>query len=170
MAWSFPAIALLASLLWIDVPFIRQDEKGCGAASIAMVLQYWEAKGYSLQPSVADPERILKQLYSHADEGILASDVVDYLQKQGFNAIPFSGSWQDLQHHVGKGRPLIAALKARSSGLQFHYVVVAGVDSENNLVLVNDPAERKLLKMSKKSFEERWEVTNRWTLLAVPEK
>ena len=28
--------------VWLDVPFVRQEKNGCGAASIAMVMQYWQ--------------------------------------------------------------------------------------------------------------------------------
>ena len=27
--------------VWLDVPFVKQEKDGCGAASIAMVMQYW---------------------------------------------------------------------------------------------------------------------------------
>jgi len=28
--------------VWLDVPFVKQEKNGCGAASIAMVMQYWQ--------------------------------------------------------------------------------------------------------------------------------
>jgi len=28
--------------IWLDVPFVKQEKDGCGAASIAMVMQYWQ--------------------------------------------------------------------------------------------------------------------------------
>ena len=27
--------------VWLDVPFVSQQKDGCGAASVAMVMQYW---------------------------------------------------------------------------------------------------------------------------------
>ena len=30
--------------VWLDVPFVKQEKDGCGAASIAMVMQYWQAQ------------------------------------------------------------------------------------------------------------------------------
>src|ERR1043165_5812507 len=35
------ALGTPASGVWLDVPFIKQEKDGCGAASIAMVMQYW---------------------------------------------------------------------------------------------------------------------------------
>jgi len=29
--------------VWLDVPFVKQEKDGCGAASIAMVMQYGSA-------------------------------------------------------------------------------------------------------------------------------
>jgi uncharacterized protein YvpB len=49
-----------------------------------------------------------------------------------------------------------------------HYVVIAGIDSGQGLVYVNDPAQRKLLKLDRRTFEREWSVPGRWTLLAVP--
>jgi len=48
-------------------------------------------------------------------------------------------------------------------------VVVAGVDPARNLVLINDPARRKLLKIERGVFEKDWSAAERWTLLALPQ-
>jgi len=31
--------------VWLDIPFVKQEKDGCGAASIAMVMQYWQQRG-----------------------------------------------------------------------------------------------------------------------------
>jgi hypothetical protein len=36
----FLIATILAQAGWLDVPFVRQSEEGCGAASIAMVMRY----------------------------------------------------------------------------------------------------------------------------------
>ena len=28
--------------VWLDVPFVKQEKNGCGAASVAMVMQFWQ--------------------------------------------------------------------------------------------------------------------------------
>jgi len=38
------------------------------------------------------------------------------------------------------------------------YVVVAGLDEKRELVLLNDPAQRKLLKEDRSEFEQEWQV------------
>jgi len=47
-------------------------------------------------------------------------------------------------------------------------VVVAGFDQERQLVLLNDPAQRKLLKEDRSRFEQEWKGAGSWTLLALP--
>jgi hypothetical protein len=34
--------------------------------------------------------------------------------------------------------------------------------------MVNDPAQRKLLKQERSKFEKQWSAAGKWTLLAVP--
>ena len=154
--------------VWLDVPFVKQDKNGCGAASIAMVMQYWQQQqGRSEDPN-AEARRIRRALYSDAAHGIYASGMEAYFQRNGYRVFAFRGDWQDLQQHLRKGRPLIVALNP-SSSLPFHYVVVAGLDQERQLVLLNDPAERKLLKEERSRFEREWTSAGSWTLLALPE-
>ena len=154
--------------IWIDVPFVKQETDGCGAASIAMVMQYWQQQqGQPVSP-FAEPDHILHVLHTNTAHGIYASDMERYFQQNGYRTFEFSGEWSFLKRQLEKGRPLIAALKPDSSR-ELHYVVVAGLDEENELVLLNDPAQRKLLKEDRSRFEQKWKATGNWTLLAVPE-
>jgi hypothetical protein len=43
------------------------------------------------------------------------------------------------------------------------------LDPGQGLVLVNDPAQRKLLKQDRSSFERDWSAAGNWTLLALPQ-
>jgi len=154
--------------MWLDVPFVKQEKNGCGAATIAMVMKYWQQQhGQSADPAT-DAARIQQALYSRHARGIYASEMEAYFQRNGYRTFAFHGEWQDVEQHLSKGRPLIAALKP-GSGLPLHYVVVAGLDEQQKLVLLNDPAQRKLLKQDRSTFEQQWNAAARWTLLAVPE-
>jgi predicted double-glycine peptidase len=158
-----------APALWLDVPFVRQEQNGCGAASIAMVMQYWfQQQGRPLEQNT-NAAVIQRALYSTQAHGIYASDVERYFQQRGFRTFAFRGEWHDLEQHLAKGRPLIVALKPSSGNRVLHYLVVAGIDSGQGLVLVNDPAQRKLLKQDRVSFEREWSAAGKWTLLALPQ-
>ena len=156
-----------AAGVWLDVPFIKQEKDGCGAASIAMVMQYWQKRGGN--GNAADAAEIQRELYSRKAHGIYAADMEHYFQQKGFQTFTFAGTWDDLKQHVEKGRPLIAALKPSPGQNALHYVVVVGVDPQQNVVLLNDAAQRKLLKEDREVFEIEWSAVKRWTLLAVPQ-
>lgn len=157
--------------LWLDVPFVKQEKNGCGAASIAMVMQYWRKQpaGAGLPDSVSDPATIQQTLYSRKGHGIYASDLEDYFRQHGFTVFAFSGTWDDLKQHLEKGRPVIVALKPSRLESSLHYVVIAGVDETRGLALMNDPAQRKLLSQPRREFEKEWSGAGHWTLLAVPQ-
>lgn len=153
---------------WINVPYVAQTKDGCGAAVLSMVMQYWQRQQGQAVSASAEPETILHALYSRRAHGIYASAMERYLRQYGFRAFAFSGRWQDFADELQKGRPLIVALKPDGSS-SLHYVVVVGVNPGRQLVLVNDPARRKLLKESRAEFERDWKATHNWTLLAVPQ-
>jgi len=152
--------------LWLDVPFVKQVKEGCGAASIAMVMQYW-AQQQNRNPQTVDATEIQNTLYSKKGHGIYASDVESYFKEHGFRTFTFKGETADLREHLQNGRPLMVALKPGKAPL--HYVVVTGLDENNHVVIVNDPAQRKLLKLDQTNFEQEWNAAGKWTLLALPE-
>lgn len=153
--------------LWIDVPFVAQPRDGCGAASISMVMQYWAAQQHSAAPAASDVSAIQREIFSPRQHGSTPAAMEGYLRQNGFQAFAFSGRWSDLQEQIGKGRPLIVALRPRGQ-TALHYVVIDGVDAQRGLVTMNDPAERKLLTEERAGFEKDWSATHDWTLLAVP--
>jgi predicted double-glycine peptidase len=160
-------LAAESSGLWLDVPFVKQTREGCGAASIAMVMQYWLAQAGTQPDDAADPANILQRLHSPQGHGIYASAMKKYLDDHGYRTFAFGGTWQDLEQHLRKGRPLIVALAPSANDKVLHYVVVAGVD--DGFVLFNDPADRKLARLDRPTFERQWSATDNWTLLAVPQ-
>ena len=146
-----------------------QQKDGCGAASIAMVMQYWEQQqGQPTQPggrARADSPRACTPTRR------TASTPRRWRATSSRTAFAPSPSRQigwTSSANCTHGRPLIVALKP-GSGPSLHYVVVAGLDEPQQLVLVNDPAQRKLLKEDQSQFEREWKAAGNWTLLAVPE-
>jgi len=156
--------------MWLDVPFVKQTEDGCGSAAISMVLQYWNARGEQIDQKRADPTQIQKQLYSPKARGIFASDVESYLKASGFKVFSLDGNWSDLQENVKQGRPLIVSLQPGTARSPLHYVVVTGIDWQKEAVFIHDPARGKLLRVERAEFEKQWRPNHNWMLLAVPEK
>lgn len=166
-------MALAATLtaapgIWLNVPFVRQQTNGCGAAVISMVMQYWlKSEGASI-PAAANARQIQLALYNSKARGIYASDMERYFRRNGFRVFAFRGAMEDLRHNLAKGRPLIVCLQDSGKSGPLHYVVVVGLDWKERVVLLNDPAQRKLLKMDLSNFEKRWRPMHNWTLLVVP--
>jgi ABC-type bacteriocin/lantibiotic exporter with double-glycine peptidase domain len=157
-----------SSGVWLDVPFVKQKGKGCGAACISMVLQYWNQHNAEISQTVYDAERIMDLLFSKEADGIYATDMQKYFQNHGFRAYAFQASWSDLENHLQKGRPLIVCLTGDRKATILHYVVVAGIDADQGIIFINDPEERKLMKIDWAAFEKSWKAMNSWTLLALP--
>jgi hypothetical protein len=152
---------------WLDVPFVRQDRNLCGAASVSMVLQYWQkANPADSVFEVPSFPHIAAALGSAESKGVAGSQMRAYLASIGYQVFVFKGQWEDIKSHISKGRPLIVGLGNR--GALDHYLVVTGWNDPENVVLVNDPARRKLLKLDRKDFQKAWERTSCWTLLALP--
>ena len=158
--------------VWLEVPYVKQTEDGCGSASIAMLLQYWSAHGAPIAEGRANVSAIQKQLYSRKARGIFASDMERYFRDSGFREFAIRGEWTDLRQHLEQGRPLIVSIQPNgqpsSSKVPLHYVVVTGMDWEREAVLVNDPARGKLWRIERQEFEKEWEAARKWMLLAVP--
>lgn len=153
--------------VWIDVPYVHQPREGCGAASLAMVMEYWAQQEKRPAEDDSNVDTIQRELYSPSKHGIPASSMAGYLRAHGFEVFALSGRWSDLEAQLAKGRPLIVALRPEGQ-TELHYVVVDGIDPGRGLVTMNDPAERKLLSQERAAFERDWSATKNWMLLAVP--
>jgi len=156
--------------VWLDVPYVKQSEDGCGSAAISMLLEYWNAHGAQVASQRADATAIQKQLYSRKARGIHASDMESYLKESGFRVFPLNGDWKDLLEQLKQGRPLIASIQPGSSRTPLHYVVVTGIDWQSEAVFINDPARGKLLRIERADFEKEWRPNRNWMLLVIPEK
>jgi ABC-type bacteriocin/lantibiotic exporter with double-glycine peptidase domain len=161
------AIGQTPAALWLDVPFVHQPREGCGAASIAMVMQYWAVQQKAQVAEDSDVGVIQRALYSRKEHGITASAMQQYLAAHSFRVFAINGDWSDLERQLSMGRPLIAAIRPADQR-QLHYVVIDGIDSARALVMMNDPGERKLLTEERRRFEKDWSATHNWLLLAVP--
>jgi predicted double-glycine peptidase len=172
-SWAVQPISMQtgapAAAIWIDVPFAAQTKDGCGSASIAMVMRYWDRKENLPTAAAADPEKIQALLFSRRAGGIFSNSMREYFQQSGYQAFTFQGQWSDLEHHLALGRPLIVGIQPSGSLGLLHYVVVVGIDRTRGYVFVNDPAQQKMLRISREGFESEWRHTHNWTLLAVPQ-
>ena len=161
LIFAIVAVSGIASELRLEAPLYRQIDKGCGAASLSIVLHYWAD-----QRQIANPEspRVLyEKLYSDEAKGIRLSAMKAYLLENGFHAFTMRSTLDELESHVKKLRPVIVALR---KGRRLHYTVLTGIGRDH--LWLNDPARRKPRRISRRRFERQWAKGDRWMLLAVP--
>jgi ABC-type bacteriocin/lantibiotic exporter with double-glycine peptidase domain len=159
--------AALPGSNFLDVPFVRQEREGCGSAAASMIMRYWMRQGASVAEEAADAAVIQRKLHSPEANGIYASALREYLEQHGFSVYIINAEFEDLDHHVSRGRPLMVCLQSRDGG-PLHYVIVVGVDSESREILIHDPARGALKRQSQSDFRKAWNRKGNWTLLAVP--
>ncbi|HZT32956.1 MAG TPA: papain-like cysteine protease family protein [Bryobacteraceae bacterium] len=150
---------------WLDIPYVHQTGSGCGAAAVAMVIQYWARQQPSLADAAMASERINEDLPA-GPKGIQGNALKSYLEAHGFDVFVFRGERSDLEQQFQKGRPLVVCLGPKGARGPFHYAVVAGIDPE--AVWLNDPARGKLIREDRRHFEAAWKESDNWSLLAVP--
>ena len=164
------AHSLLAGLVWslsaaepppvrLEVPFFQQEKNGCGAASVAMVLHYWNPAG-----SVPSPDDVYRRLYDAQRNGIPLAEMRSYLQSQGFNAFTLRAEWSDLENHLARRRPIVVGLRKKKDGL-LHYATLVG--TEPGSVWLNDPTRKRPHRMKRTAFEKLWALADRWILVAA---
>ena len=144
---------------------MRQVKSGCGAAAVSMVVQYWARHKPELKRAADETDRI-DELLPASRRGIRGDALKDYLAQRGFAAYVFDGEVQDLRDHFAKGRPVIVCLAPAGPRAPLHYAVVVGID--NHSVWLNDSARGKLVREPLDKFQNSWNVTGHWALLAVP--
>jgi tetratricopeptide (TPR) repeat protein len=153
--------AVLAAAVVLPVPFVPQKKDTCGAASLGMVLAYWDraVPHDEIAAALVEEEGPL--------HGIPGSRLAEFARERGLRAVAYAGDLDQLRDFVDKGRPLIVAWKVGKD--RYHDVVVTGFDDEHADVFVNDPAKGEHRRVSREKFDERWEGASRWTLLVLPE-
>jgi ABC-type bacteriocin/lantibiotic exporter with double-glycine peptidase domain len=151
----------------LEVPFIRQDREGCGAAAAAMVMRYWSAHGAKVSEQASDPGVIRARLHTPSARGIYGTELGRYLEEQGFQVFLVNTTVADLERHLSRGRPLITAIRPRGSR-DLHYVVVTGYDRGAGEVILHDSSRGARIREKTDKFDKMWQATGYWTLLAVP--
>jgi ATP-binding cassette subfamily B protein len=144
-----------------DVPFVRQrSDADCGAAALAMVLNYWRV------PATLDE---IQAVAPPTGGGISAGALRDLARRKGLAAFVVSGTFGDLIDQIARGRPVLVGLGKPMMGgrLAAHYEVVVGIHRAKRLVLSLDPT-RGLRENSAEGFAREWVPTKQVTLVIFP--
>ena len=152
------------------VPEVHQrGAKDCGAAALSAVLGYWRRPAPA--PSRAEIDSALRSApeQGSSGDGLSAGALRDYARRQGLQAYVFHGTFDDLQHELAQGRPVIVGVHKALSSREYlaHYEVVLGYHPTRERVLTLDPAHG-LREYPKTGFLEEWERARHTTLVVMP--
>lgn len=143
-----------------NVPFYAQEAYQCGPASLAGVMNYWNAG--------ITPDEIAKDIYSKSAKGTLDLDMVIYSQRKGMLAGQYSGGMDDLRKKIDAGHPLVVLVDYGLWVLQSnHFMVIIGYNERG--VIVNSGKEKAVF-IAEKDFIKTWKRTKFWTLLVRQNK
>ncbi|HNZ35620.1 MAG: C39 family peptidase [Pseudomonadota bacterium] len=105
------------------VPFIRQDTRFCGPASLASVMAYYGAP--------TDQKTVASSVYSEKLQGALITDLERYARSAGFETRTARGTEEGLKAEIDRGRPVIVLVDLGFWVVSKpHYLVVYGYDGE----------------------------------------
>src|SRR5437868_5690479 len=154
MLWFLLVAQASASGSWLEIPFVPQSGSRCGAASIAMVMQYWNAHQSGRDSSAADERNIYAALPAIRGKGISGEALRRYLELHNFDAHVFNGELEDLRRHLSQGRPVVVCLAPREKRGPLHFAVAAGIGERE--IWLNDPARGKLFRQTIDEFQTDW--------------
>lgn len=143
------------------VPEVRQQERrDCGAAALAMVLNYWGQPITREQIVVANPPG--------RDGGIRAAALRDFTRGRGLQAFVIKGELADLERELQRRRPvLVGMMKVYGRSAYPHYEVVVGINRREQRILTLDPAAG-LRVNSREGFTAEWAAAGQVTLIVLP--
>jgi ABC-type bacteriocin/lantibiotic exporter with double-glycine peptidase domain len=135
-----------------EVPFREQRaEKDCGAAALAMVLQYWGLAITRDEISAAHAAGT-----GGGRRGLRAGELRDFTRARGLEAFVVKGGLDDITRELSQARPVIVGLgKPYGSELYAHYEVVVGLHRSRRRILSLDPA-RGWRENSLEGFAAEW--------------
>jgi len=106
MLWILVAI-LVADAPWLEISVRRAVGIAVRRASIAMVMQYWNAHQPGADSRASDERVIYEALPAIRGKGIAGDALRRYLELHNFDAHVFNGELDDLRRHLSQGRPVV---------------------------------------------------------------
>lgn len=154
-----------------EVPLIRQNQltylgtptaRGCTAASVAMVLSYWQRVDES--NLVLDAQQIIdinsQQGQFYADSGLSIENVKDELRQLGYEiAILRNGTKETLLEALDTFGPVAVLCKLgwKPAGAN-HMTVITGYNAESDRLLIHDPNIAQPLDIAYSTFDAIWGI------------
>jgi hypothetical protein len=133
-------------------PITRQkSDDDCGAASLSSVLACWGVD--------ASVETLRQECAVPGEPGLRAAALRDAARRRGLAAFLVAGRVADLDHELGRGRPVIVGVVKEAGPVSVaHFEVVVGRHPDAERIAAIDPA-RGLVFDALADFEREWAAT-----------
>lgn len=139
------------------VPYVKQHGPQCAAASLSMVLSYYEEK--------IDQDDIYAAIKSDY-AGAQSWDIVSYPRSlKSFKSFGYAGTLEDLKKRIDQGVPVIVFLTPFGYG---HAVVVIGYDETKHQIIMHDPTVADNQAVPYDDFLKEWRESGNECAMVVP--
>ena len=146
-----------------ETPVVKQRQMAdCGLAALAMVAGAW-----GRQWTIDDLARRLPP----GKKGIKLRNLRDLARARGLEAFAIKASTKDLQHELGKGRPVLLGLMLphdRKTN-RSHYEVAIAINTKDGTVITIDPATGEWMRRSPQVFDIEWKAAGYAALVVTGE-
>ncbi|MBA3820272.1 MAG: C39 family peptidase [Deltaproteobacteria bacterium] len=145
-------------------PVVRQrSQSDCGLAALAMIAGAW-GHAWTL-------EALSRELTPTA-KGVKLGALRDLARQRGLDAYAISGTHEDLQKELAKGRPVLLGLLLpyESDRALNHYEVAIAMDPRDGSVVTLDPSSGKHMRRTKQVLEAEWKPGGYPTLVVVGDR
>ncbi|WP_168190415.1 PA2778 family cysteine peptidase [Luteithermobacter gelatinilyticus] len=141
------------------VPFYPQEEKYCGPATLAAVLE-WTGKRIS-------QHKVAHEVYTPGADGTFRHDMIAAARRHGRLAVPVR-SLPALLEEVAGGTPVIVFQNLGLSWWpRWHYAVLTGYDlGRENVILNSGDEQNRVTGLT--LFERTWRRGGSWALVVLP--
>jgi len=138
------------------VPYVRQVGPRCAAASLAMMLRHFGRK--------TDQRKLFEELAGR-EGGVHAHRLPVVARALGFEPHVYLSGLEDLKQKVSAGLPLMLYLSPMGMG---HAVVAVGYDERRREVIVHDPANSPLRRITYSRLEALWRENDHTAMVVIP--
>jgi len=139
---------------------VQAERQDCGLAALAMVAGAWGRHW--------TPEDLAHRI-PPGSKGVKLGSLRDVARERGLVAYAVKGSFADLAHELGEGRPVLLGLVLpfdQKNNLN-HYEVAVAMNPADGTVVTRDPATGELMKRSRKVLDLEWSHAGYATLVVV---
>ena len=142
-----------------DTPFYPQERYQCGPAALAAAL---EASG-----AAAPLDDIVRKVYLPGRRGSLQVDMLGATRTSGRIPYLIDGTMSALAAELAAGRPVVVLQNLGVAAIpKWHYAVVVGIDSENDVVVLRSGTDRRRVT-AVETFLRTWRRSDYWGFVVL---